>query len=76
MDPVLLRFANLLAWGTLCVFGLRAVLLFVGAVRYQDPHFPLRLLDSFNGVRRTFPWVQNTMYALIAAAWLLASHAL
>jgi hypothetical protein len=70
----LLRFVNLLAWGALVFFALRALLLFVGFVVY--PVSRLRLVDALNGVRRTFPWVQNFMYALIAAAWLFASHAL
>ena len=75
MADTLLRFANLLAWGALVFFALRAVLLFVGFVLYPVST-RWRLRDALNGVRRTFPWVRNFMYALIAAAWLFASRAL
>lgn len=75
MPDVLLRFLNLLALLGFVVFGLRAVLFFVAAVRYEDPRSDLRLSDHIRGVGRTFPWPSNLAYALIAGAWLVAANA-
>ncbi len=67
---VLVKFVTILAWGAMVLFSLRGAILLYNDFHYTELH---ALGDTLRGIRRTFPWVRNFVYALIAGAWLVAS---